>query len=70
MIKVNNDNFEIFNNKGEKVITVDNSQIRFEKDERIAEMYDLYKLFCGMTDSMQKAVKDIMIVANGGEIDD
>lgn len=49
---------------------VDNLQIHYEKDERIAEMYDLYKLYCGMSESMQKAVKDIMIVANGGEIDD
>lgn len=50
--------------------SVDSSQIHYEKDERIAEMYELYKLFCGMSESMQKAVKDIMIVANGGEIDD
>ena len=70
MIKVNNDNFEVFNNKGEKVITVDNLQIHYEKDKRIAEMYDLYKLYCGMSLSMQKAVKDIMIVANGGEIEE
>lgn len=49
---------------------VDNLQIHYEAEEKIATMQELYYLYCGMSLSMQKAVKDIMIVANGGEIDD
>lgn len=33
------------------------------------EFDELNKLYYGMTDSMQKAVKDIMLVANGKEIE-
>ena len=45
-------------------------QLRYEADERVLEAKELYTLYKGMSLSMQKAVKDIMIVANGGEIDD
>ena len=31
---------------------------------------EIIRLYFGMTESMQKAVKDIMIVANGGEIEE
>ena len=34
------------------------------------EFDELNNLYCGMTDSMQKAVKDIMLVANGKEIEE
>ena len=49
---------------------INNLQIRYEADERVLEAKELYTLYKGMSLSMQKAVKDIMIVANGGEIDD
>lgn len=49
---------------------VDTLQIHYEPDERGLEAKELYYLYKGMSLSMQKAVKDIMIVANGGEIDD
>ena len=49
---------------------IDNLQIRYEADERVLEAKELYTLYKGMSLSMQKAVKDIMVVANGGEIDD
>lgn len=39
------------------------------EDEK-AEMEIIYALYKGMTDSMQKAVKDIMLVANGKEIEE
>lgn len=39
------------------------------EDEK-AEMEIIYTLYKGMTDSMQKAVKDIMLVANGKEIEE
>ena len=39
------------------------------EDEK-AEMEIIYSLYKGMTDSMQKAVKDIMLVANGKEIEE
>lgn len=39
------------------------------EDEK-AEMEIIYALYKGMTDSMQKAVKDIMLVANGKDIEE
>ena len=50
--------------------SVDNLSIHYEKDERVLEAKELYTLYKGMSLSMQKAVKDIMIVANGGEIEE
>lgn len=47
-----------------------NLQIHYEPDERLLEATELYTLYKGMSLKMQKAVKDIMIVANGGEIED
>ena len=42
----------------------------FTPIEKYKGTNEIIKLYFGMTESMQKAVKDIMIVANGGEIDD
>ena len=41
-----------------------------KKEDEKAEMEIIYALYKGMTDSMQKAVKDIMLVANGKEIEE
>ena len=57
-------------NRIEKNVTVDSLSIQYESYERVLEAKELYYLYKGMSLSMQKAVKDIMIVANGGEIDD
>ena len=42
-------------------------KLKMEKAEEKEELYQLYK---GMTESMQKAVKDIMKTMNGISIDD
>lgn len=42
----------------------------FKPIEKYKGANEIVRLYFGMTESMQKAVKDIMIVANGGEIDD
>ena len=56
---------------------IDESEVNKEYFESIRkwikegeERSELYRLYKAMTPSMQKAVKDIMIVANGGEIDE
>ena len=41
---------------------------RYPKDD-CTEKDELYMLYSNMTDSMRKAVKDIMLTVNGEEID-
>ena len=48
----------------------ENIRLHFETDMIEHEQIWLYKLYEKMTPSMKKAIVDIMIVANGGEIDD
>lgn len=64
--KVNNELKELIRKNNE----INANQIRYEPDERVLEAKELYYLYKGMSESMQKAVKDIMFVANGLEIED
>lgn len=52
----------------EEVIKEYKQRMEAHTESEDAEKEEIYRLYKGMTKSMQKAVKDIMLVGNGKEI--